>query len=197
MNRIWVFGGLALMAFSSKGSELEAERIPPFAKGSREVAVTVGAGPSATILGSESGHDLALTVVRCGLTLSETLASDTYREGHWELLGELFGGAQFSPRVRYVTGLLPAFRYNLTEWEPLVPFIDVGAGVTLTDIYGPDLSGMFQFNEQVGVGAHYLFWEHAAVTFQYRFMHISNAGIRTPNNGVNGNIFSIGLTWFF
>lgn len=199
MNGIWVFGGLVLMLMmvAVRGAELEAERIPPFEKGSREVAVSVGAGPSTAILGSESGHDIALSVVRCGLTLSDTLAKDTYREGHWELLGEFFAGAQFSPRVRYLAGLLPLFRYNLTDHEPLVPFLDVGAGVTLTDVSEPDLSGVFQFNEQIGVGTHYLFSERTAVTVQYRFMHISNAGISTPNNGVNANIFSIGLTRFF
>lgn len=186
-----------MLAISVRGAELEAESVPPFAKRSREVAVTLGAGPSAAILGSISDHDVALTVLRCGLTLSDTRAKDTYREGHWELLGEFFAGAQFHPQARYLTGVLPLFRYNFTQREPFVPFIDLGAGVMLTDIGAPDLSGQFQFNEQIGVGAHYLFSEQVAITVQYRFMHISNAGISAPNLGVNANIFSIGLTHFF
>ncbi len=187
-----------LITFSAVAADDSgADSIPPFAKGSHEIAMAIGAGPSTAILGSTTGHDIALSVVRCGFTLSDTLAKDTWREGDWELLGELFGGAQFSPRVRYVTGLLPVFRYNFTDLEPFVPFFDVGAGVTLTDIHGPDLSSVFQFNEQVGIGAHYLFSERTAITIGYRFMHISNAGIKEPNNGVNANIFSIGLTRFF
>ncbi|HTD87219.1 MAG TPA: acyloxyacyl hydrolase [Candidatus Binatia bacterium] len=197
MNAIRVFGVVIVTIFSAAGAELEAEKTTPFAKGSHEVAATIGAGPSSAILGSTIGHDMAISVMRYGLTLSDTFAKDTFREGHWELLGELFGGAQYNPRVRYVTGLLPAFRYNFTEYEPFVPFFDVGAGVTLTDIFGPDLSGVFQFNLQTGVGAHYFFAERTAITVEYRFMHISNAGISQPNRGVNANIFSIGLTRFF
>ncbi|HKQ39067.1 MAG TPA: acyloxyacyl hydrolase, partial [Verrucomicrobiae bacterium] len=178
-------------------SVFEVARVSPFAKGSRELGVSIGAGPSTAILGSTIGHDITLAVLRSGLTLSGALARETYREGHWELLGEFFAGAQYNPRVRYLAGVLPLFRYNFTAREPLVPFIDVGAGVMLTDIYGPDLSGAFQFNEQVGVGAHYLFSDSTALTVQYRFMHVSNAGIREPNYGVNGNIFSVGITWFF
>ena len=170
---------------------------PPFAKGSRELAITIGGGPGMAILGSTSPHDLSIAAIRYGRTISDVYADDTYREGHWDFAAELFGGAQFSPQVRYVTGVLPMFRYNFTRWEPLVPFFDAGAGVTLTDIEGPDLSGIFQFHEQVGVGAHYLFAERTAITVQYRFMHISNAGIRLPNLGVNANIFSAGITWFF
>lgn len=159
--------------------------------------MTMGAGPGTAILGSTSTHDLALAAIRYGRTISDTYAKDTYREGHWDFAAELFGGAQFSPRIRYIAGLLPMFRYDFTEWEPVVAFFDLGAGVALTDIEGPDLSGIFQFNEQVGVGVHYLFAERTAITVQYRFMHISNAGISFPNRGVNVNIFSVGITRFF
>ena len=161
------------------------------------MAATAGAGPGTAILGSKSPHDLVLAAFRYGVTVSDTWAPDTYREGHWDFAGELFAGAQFNPDVAYVGGLLPMLRYNFTDNEPLVPFFDVGAGVTWPDINGSDLPGLFQFNEQVGVGAHYMFAEKTAFTVQYRFMHISNAGIQTPNRGANANIFSAGITWFF
>jgi lipid A 3-O-deacylase PagL len=179
------------------GSEFSTEPPPPFAKGSRELAITLGAGPGEPILGSQSQHDMALAVFRAGRTLSDTFEQDTFWEGHCEALGELFAATQYSPGLHYVVGVLPLLRYDFTHWEPLVPFCDLGAGLTLTDISRPDLSGDFQFNEQIGVGAHYLFGERTAVTFEYRFMHISNAGLKEPNHGVNANIFSAGLTWFF
>jgi hypothetical protein len=67
-------------------------------------------------------------------------------------------------------------------------FIDVGAGVSATGIDEPDLSGIFEFNEQAGVGVHYFFADYVACTFEAKFMHMSCARISEPNLGLNAVI---------
>lgn len=47
------------------------------------------------------------------------------------------------------------------------------------------------------MGAHWLLRDQLALTIEARAIHISNAGIREPNHGVNSVMGMIGLTRFF
>ena len=117
--------------------------------------------------------------------------------GNWELLADLFGGYQFHPEGVYFAGLSPHLRYNFATRTRFVPFVDVGAGATATDIREPDLSTTFEFNLQGGGGTHYFLRDDLALTFQWRFIHLSNAGIKYTNLGVNNSTFLLGLSWFW
>jgi lipid A 3-O-deacylase len=167
-----------------------------FHAGANRLTVSVGGGPGTRVLGSTTHHDLALARVEYGGICSRQLLTNTFLAGNVELAGEGFGGAQFSSPA-YVAGVGGVLRYNLTRSQSFVPFIEVGAGVLLTDLGGPDLSGIFQFHEEGGLGAHLFLNRRDAITFDYRFMHISNAGISKPNLGVNNHSFFLGFTRFF
>lgn len=117
--------------------------------------------------------------------------------GKFEFGTELFSMTEYSPRTSYVIGLLPCFRYYFRPYDTWTPFLDVGAGVCATDMGEPDLSTTFEFNEQVGTGMMWNLQRDVALTLQYRFSHVSNAGIRTPNLGVNGHLLSLGMIWRF
>src|SRR6185503_13945369 len=147
------------------------------------LTVSLGGGPGTRVLGSTTHHDLALARVEYGGICSRQLLTDTFLAGNTELVAEGFGGAQFSSPA-YVVGLGGVLRYNLTQNKSFVPFIELGTGVLLTDLGGPDLSGIFQFHEEGGFGAHFFLNRYDAITFDYRFMHISNASINQPNLGV-------------
>src|SRR5260221_417308 len=135
--------------------------------------------------------------MRYGRMFSDVVGEQHWYRGNWEVLGELFGGGQYYPSKAYVVGLTPILRYNLATGRRWVPFIEGGAGATATDIGHPDLSTTFEFNVQGGVGMHYFWRENAAITVQYRFLHLSNAGIKSPNAGVNTSGVFVGLTCFF
>lgn len=70
------------------------------------------------------------------------------------------------------------------------------AGATATDIRQPDLSTTFEFNLQGGGGLHYFLRNDLALTFQWRFIHLFNAGIKFPNTGVNNSTFLPGFPGF-
>jgi hypothetical protein len=82
---------------------------------------------------------------------------DHWYRGNWEVRGELFGGAQFSPENDWLVGLTPHLRYNFATGTRWIPFIDAGSGVMATSIGLPDLSGTLQFcnaaKYSVSVGA--------------------------------------------
>ncbi len=168
-----------------------------FHKGLFQAGGTVGAGFGIRVFGTSVAHDLAMASANVGWVFTDVMASDKWYRGNLELLLELFGGEQFKPNDRYFIGLTPLIRYNFATGTRLVPFVDAGAGVSSTNIDGPDLTGNFQFNIQVGAGIHYFLSDRTALTVQYRWLHFSNAQTRLPNNGANTQMFHVGVSWFF
>jgi len=168
-----------------------------FHKGTFQAGGTVGAGFGVRVFATSVDHDLALASVNAGWVFTDVMASNKWYRGNLELLLELFGGEQFKPNDRYFIGLTPLFRYNFATGSRLVPFVEVGAGVSSTNIDGRDLTGNFQFNLQGGVGTHYFLSDRTALTVQYRWLHFSNADTRLPNNGTNTQMFHVGVSWFF
>jgi lipid A 3-O-deacylase len=168
-----------------------------FQKHAVEAGFSIGAGAGMAVFGSQVPHDLAIGEVHVGTMLTGTMATNHWWRGNFELLGSLFGGVQFNPNDRYLVGIGPMLRYNFATGSCLVPFIGGGAGASLTDIRRPDLSTDFEFNLQADGGIHCFFRRNMAVTVEGRWLHLSNAGIDHPNNGVNTPLGMLGLTWWF
>ncbi len=106
----------------------------------------------------------------------------------------LFAGTRFHPSEAFLVGLNPGLRYYLPcKIGRLRPFIEGGAGAMITDIGSPNLGSKFQFNEQIGLGYEWDFTQHSSIKISYRFLHISNAGLRNPNRGVNAHLLV--LAW--
>src|SRR5688572_25483871 len=131
-----------LLACALGGAE-----VAPFKKGSQHAGFVLQAGPGHATLGSIEAHDLALAAVNYGGVILEA-GEGGWWQGSCEIMAEVFGGAQFYPEGAYVVGALPVLRYNFTSCGRFVPFLDIGAGITGTDIGEPDLGGAFQFNLQ-------------------------------------------------
>jgi lipid A 3-O-deacylase len=168
-----------------------------FRRGTHEAGFSLGAGFGMSIIGSNQAHDLALATLHYGWVFTEVVGQDRWYRGNWEVRGEAFGGAQYRSPHNYVAGALPLIWYDFATGTRWVPFMNAGAGVAATDIRGADLSTTFEFTLQGGGGVNYFWRDNAAVTVQYRFLHLSNAGIKDPNHGVNESMFSVGMSWFF
>ena len=168
-----------------------------FRKDTVNTGLTAGAGFGAKIFGGKESHDLALAYGHIGWMMTDVMYENRWYEGNLELWGEVFAGGQYHPASRGVFGLAIGPRYNLITGSRWVPFLDLGAGISGTDIGEPDLSTTFQFNVQIGVGAHYFFLDDMALTLQVRGIHLSNAQIKMPNYGTNSIVFMIGATGFF
>ncbi len=168
-----------------------------FRKGASEVGLGLGAGAGLTILGTQRHHHWALGVVQYGRMLSDPVGDGTWHRGNWQLLAEVFGGMQFHPSDAYLWGVAPLVRYNFTPGGRWVPFVDLGAGLSGTDIRDGDVSSTFEFNLQIGAGTHYFLRDDLAVTAQLRYFHLSDAGISSPNLGVNNFTLLLGVNLFF
>jgi lipid A 3-O-deacylase len=167
-----------------------------FSDDTYHAGISLGGGLGAEIFGGQREHDLLLGQLNTGWIFTDIVASDRWWGGNWELRGEAFGGAQVEPS-RYLAGITPALRYHFATGTRTVPFIQGGAGVSVTDIRQRDLSTTFEFNLMIGAGANYFFTEQSSIGLEYRLFHLSNAGIELPNTGLNTHLIMLGFSrWF-
>jgi lipid A 3-O-deacylase len=168
-----------------------------FRSTAQTVSLEAGATTGFQIFGGEQNHDLALASISYGHMLSNVLGENHWYRGNWEIRGELFVGEQFSPSNDWLVGLTPHLRYNLATGTRWIPFVDGGLGVGATEIGSPDLSGTFEFNIQGNIGVHWFVRDDLALTFEAGYLHVSDAGIHDPNQGLNCATGKLGVTWFF
>jgi len=184
----------------SKSTIWKSEVGEGFLPTAQTVSLEAGVAPGVAIFGGRQAHDFALLSLSYGHMLGQMKGEGHWYRGNFEGRLELFGGMQFHPDVDtdgWLIGLTPHLRYNFATGTRWIPFVDWGAGVTATGIGPPDLSGTFEFNLQAATGVHWFVRDDLALTSEVRYMHMSCAGIHSPNLGVNCVAFMIGLTWFF
>ena len=81
-------------------------------------------------------------------------------------------------------GFTPVFRIQRNSLTG--PYVEAGIGAHLlsrTSIGDNRMSTKFQFGDHIGLG--YRFGAKAAWEVGYRYQHLSNAGIKKPNDGIN------------
>ncbi len=88
--------------------------------------------------------------------------------------------------------LSPVFTYCFgSESNKVRPYIEGGIGVAYLDEYhigGRNLSTNFQFEDRIGIGMRIGF-----VDLNFRYMHYSNASIKSPNNGIDILMFTTAI----
>ncbi len=161
------------------------------------ISLEVAEATSVRIFGSTQPHELALASLSYGHMLGGVKGEDRWYRGNWEIRAELFAGAQFYPSADWLVGLTPHLRYNFATGTRWIPFVDAGAGVSATEIGPPDLSGTFEFNLQANLGMQWFMRDDLALSLQVGYLHISDAGIHHPNDGVNCVKVMAGINWFF
>ena len=135
------------------------------------------AQPQIGIIAWDSPHS-RLPIKRFELISEEMLGGSTHPGG------SLFGTTLF-------------LRFGFKPIGRVVPYFDAGSGPvhTTIDVNAPEITGHTQFLSQGGVGLQYFFKPQRALVFEYRYFHMSNAGIAQPNHGFNGSMVTIGFRW--
>lgn len=77
------------------------------------------------------------------------------------------------------------------------PYFKGGLGLIYMSQHTREQSTQFNFNEYAGIGTHYFFKKNIAFTVEYRFRHISNAGRKHPNSGINTYFGICGISYLF
>jgi hypothetical protein len=140
--------------------------------------------------------DIAQGVVHVAFPLTGPVGSSWYR-GVLDYKVELQGGVITNFEARELVGLSPVgLRYNFTGAGRLVPYAEVVLGVSYFNVPRYVQGTTFNFIENAGVGAQYFMTSGTALNAQFRYMHLSNSGIREPNPGINEGFLLVGVSFY-
>ena len=95
-------------------------------------------------------------------------------------------GVSFSPLI---------MKWNFTGGKRLAPYVELGGGMLFTNKEVPVRTSDINFTPQVGLGMHIFTREKRSLTLDFKYVHISNAGMTTLNPGLNTLQFGIGYHW--
>lgn len=96
----------------------------------------------------------------------------------------------------YGAGVNPfAFKWALATRGSIVPYVELGGGTLFTNTKVPEGTSRINFTTTGALGLHFLRSKHN-ISAEIRFMHISNAGLATPNPGINTVQLRIGFGLF-
>ena len=182
----------------SETSDLHTNSLHELAtKYALKLEVLASRGFGTARFGSHYAHDLILVAGRVAKPLGDTFLKDSFLEGKLDATSSLITGIQDSPSTAYFFGLNVGLRYTFSTGTKWLPYLLGHVGIAATDIGEPDLSGVFQFNEQGGVGLRYQLSTNRSVLTECTFMHASNGGISEPNDGLNAIVLTVGYSWQF
>ena len=189
---------LLMMAVSAAAQTKSASQDLPAAslrQGTWDIGVWTGGGTGLT--GSTSNIRFWNAGMRFGRILTREHGSGWLR-GNLELAGDAIPAyVVFQNKTVYGAGFNPALlKWNFTSGRKIAPFVEAGAGLLFTSSDVPLGTTTVNFTPQVGLGMHIFTREKRAVTLTARYVHISNAGLSTPNPGINTIQFTLGYHWF-
>jgi len=85
----------------------------------------------------------------------------------------------------YGIGLNPfALKWNFAASRKVTPYAEIGGGTLFTNTDVPPGTSRVNFTTSGAVGVHFLRSKYNW-SAEVRYMHISNAGLATPNPGIN------------
>ncbi len=97
----------------------------------------------------------------------------------------------------HAVGAVAAYRWYVTVKPRRTLFWELALGLTHLEDLVPEQSTHTNFAEHVGIGMQWPVGSHASWGIQYRFQHVSNAGRRAPNIGINASGMLLGYTHYF
>jgi len=164
-------------------------------EGGHEWQVWTGGGHG--LNGSQSGDGVWNVGLRYGLIL-------TAPHGPGFLRGRLEYAIDAVPvflvvqrtNTAYGAGINPfAFKWALDTRKSVVPYFEIGGGTLLTNTKVPEGTSRVNFTSSAALGLHFLRSKHN-ISAEVRYMHISNAGLATPNPGINTIQLRLGFGLF-
>jgi hypothetical protein len=104
----------------------------------------------------------------------------------------------FQPtNTAYGVGFDPlGLKWNFERHGRISPYLELTGGAVFTNHNVPPGTNTVNFMDQAALGLHILGAKHN-VSLELRYMHISNAGLATPNPGVNTVQVRLGIGKFF
>ncbi|MGH7305948.1 MAG: acyloxyacyl hydrolase [Candidatus Rokuibacteriota bacterium] len=100
------------------------------------------------------------------------------------------------PHSAFWAGLLMVVRYHFLSLGRFVPYVEGGGGFGGSDLNAREIDSNVSFMLWAGVGASVFVTRTTALYAGYRYQHNSNAGLDTPNRGVDTHNAVFGVSYY-
>ena len=163
--------------------------------GGRELQVWTGGGHG--LNGSTSDMGVWNLGARYGWVLTNDVGPGLLR-GRFEYAVDVVPVFLLTQRTgtAYGFGLDPfALKWNFASRRSVTPYVELGGGTLFSNTQVPPGTSRVNFTTSGALGVHLLRSKYNW-SAEVRFMHISNAGLTTPNPGINTIQVRIGFGRF-
>jgi lipid A 3-O-deacylase len=164
--------------------------------GGREIQVWTGGGPS--VPGGTSDTSVWNVGLRYGWILTRPHGPG-FLKGRFEYAVDLV--PVFTVFQRYNTAYGAGFNPLGLKWDfaargRIEPYLELGGGTLFTNHQVPIGTSAVNFTPSAALGMHVLDDKYA-FSVELRYLHISNAGLSSPNPGINTLEVRVGWGKFF
>lgn len=135
-------------------------------------------------------------ILRYGRFLSDEVGKGHWWQGRHELLLELPYHLALDHDGRSMVGGYILGSWKFTSPERLLPYIFAGGGILYVDLGLSTMGNRLDFSYQGGTGLQYFLRKDLALTAEYRYHHVSNAGTAEPNEPLNSSKILFGISYF-
>ena len=135
-------------------------------------------------------------ILRAGFFLSDEVGKGNWYQGRHELMLELPYHLAVDHGGRSMVGGYVLGHWRFTSLEKFVPYVLAGGGPLFVDLGLPTMGTKLNFSYQGGVGLQHLIDKHTALSLEYRYHHISNAGTANPNEPINSTKVLMGISFY-
>ena len=193
--RLW---GAAVVLLWSVGVAAAADPAEEFKRGTKIFSLEVGGGAQNNVEGHHtiSGISFVNLVPRLSVLPLDPIGSGFFK-GSLETGLEPWLQYYLEPDTATAEGLKVALRYHFLGASPIFPYVEVTAGMGGTSLKVSEVRSDFTFVLEAGIGLGYFLTDGVQLTAGYRFQHISNGNIESPNRGFNSDAGIVGVSFFF
>lgn len=118
-------------------------------------------------------------------------------KGYTEFILEPFLNTVTSPDTNIEVGFSILLKFAYPLFDKFHLYGIGGGGVLYMSQHTNEQSTQYNFLPQVGGGFSYFIKENCAFNLEYRYRHLSNAGIDEPNSGINVDMILAGISWYY
>lgn len=136
-------------------------------------------------------------IARFGYFLSDEVGTGSWYQGRHELLMELPYHMAVDHGDRSMVGGYLLGSWKFTGPGNVAPYIFAGGGPLYVDLGLPTMGTRFCYSYQGGTGLQYFTDKKTALSMEYRYHHVSNAGTARLNEPLNSSKILFGVIRYF
>jgi hypothetical protein len=160
----------------------------------KEIGLITGYGRASL---PEGQYETLPIILHLGVDLSKYISG---LKGHRGLL-TAYLEPQVNPVIHPVNDIEIGVGVGLQYQYPLTAFLSLYANASTGPYYvsvdTTDQADGFIFANYFGAGAYFFVNKNTAINAGYKFRHMSNAGTRDPNGGIDSHFGVIGVSFFY